>query len=152
MAEKPHDLVSNRRATFNYEILDTLEAGIVLQGTEIKSLRDLGGNLTDAYVKILGQEAWLIGCHIAPYKYGTIYNHPEKRDRKLLLHKREIIRLAEATSLKGNTIIPLGMYLKNGRIKVRLAIGKGKKLFDKRLAVKERDEKKQIAQMKKFNS
>jgi SsrA-binding protein len=152
MAEKPQDLVSNRKAGFNYEILETLEAGIVLQGTEIKSLRDQGGNLTDSYVKVLGQEAWLIGCHIAPYRYGTIYNHPEKRDRKLLLHKREIAQLAEASALKGNTIIPLSMYLKNGRVKVRLGIGKGKKLYDKRQAVKERDEKRTIAQMKKAKS
>lgn len=149
MAEKPNDLVSNRRATFNYEILETFEAGIALQGTEIKSLRDNGGTLQDAYVKIIGSEAWLIACSIAPYKFGNIHNHEEKRDRKLLLHKREIETLDNAVSQKGLTIIPLALYFKNGRIKVRIAIAKGKKTHDKRQAIKERDEKRSIDKMMK---
>lgn len=149
MSEKPTDLVSNRRATFNYEILDTLEAGIALQGTEIKSLRDNGGNLLDAFIQVIDQEAWLIGCHIAPYRFGNIHNHQEKRQRKLLLHKREIQHLQESSSIKGHTIIPLSMYLKNGRVKVRIGIAKGKKTHDKRQAIKERDEKRSISKIMK---
>jgi SsrA-binding protein len=149
MSEK-NELVSNRRAGFNYEILESFEAGIMLQGTEIKSLREHGGNLQDAFVKIIDEEAWLVACHIAPYRFGNIYNHEERRDRKLLLHKREIAQLEEATTLRGYTIVPLSMYLKNGRLKVRIAIGKGKKTHDKRQAVKERDEKREIDKMRKM--
>lgn len=149
MADKPNDLVSNRRATFNYEILETLEAGISLQGTEIKSLRNNGGTLQDAYVKIMSNEAWLIGCNIAPYTFGNIHNHVEKRDRKLLLHKREIAQIETSISRKGLTVIPLSLYLKNGRVKVRLGIAKGKKSHDKRQAIQERDEKREMGRMMK---
>lgn len=147
--DKKSDLVSNRRATHNYEILDTFEAGILLLGTEIKSLRDNGGSLQEAYVKVISQELWLIGCSIAPYKFGNIHNHEERRDRKLLMHKREIEKLKEATQEKGLSLIPLAFYLKQGRVKVRLAIAKGKKNIDKRAAIHERDEKRQIAKMLK---
>src|SRR5690242_1750328 len=112
MSNKSSDLVSNRKAAFNYEILETLEAGIVLKGTEIKSLRDHGGALQDAWVKIEAQEAYLIGSSIAPYRFGNVHNHEEKRERKLLLHKREILRLKTAQQEKGLAIIPLGLYLK----------------------------------------
>lgn len=149
MAEKQNDLVSNRRATFNYEILDTFEAGIALQGTEIKSLRNNGGTLQDAYVKIMDNEAWLVGCSISPYSFGNIHNHVERRDRKLLLHKREIDQIDNAVSRKGLAVIPLSFYLKNGRVKVRIAIGKGKKSHDKRQAIQERDEKKNMARVMK---
>lgn len=153
MSEKPQDLVSNRRAAFNYELLDTFEAGIVLQGTEIKSLRNNGGVLQDSYIKILDNEAWLIGCHIAPYRFGNVHNHPERRDRKLLLHKREIAKLQTAVQEKGYSLIPLSFYLKNGRVKVRLATAKGKKSHDKRQAIKERDDKREMSRMmKKFKS
>jgi SsrA-binding protein len=153
MSEKFQDLVSNRKATFNYEILDTFEAGIVLQGTEIKSLRDNGGALSDSYIKIIDNEAWLIGCHIAPYRFGNVYNHNERRDRKLLLHKREIARLQTAAQEKGNALIPLSLYLKNGRVKIRIATAKGKKTHDKRQAIKERDDKKEMSRMlKKYKS
>jgi SsrA-binding protein len=149
MSEK-NELVSNRRASFHYTILDTFEAGIALQGTEIKSLRDHGGALQDAYVRIIDHEAYLIGCSIAPYRFGNIYNHEERRDRKLLLHKREIAQLEEASVLQGYTIVPLAMYLKNGRVKVRIGIGKGKKTIDKRHAIKEREEKRVIDKMRKM--
>lgn len=141
-----NDLVSNRRATHDYEILETFEAGIALQGTEIKSIRDHGASLQESYVKVFSGEIWLIGCTIAPYRFGNIHNHEEKRDRKLLLHKREIHRLKIATQEKGLTIIPLSMYLKQGKIKLRIAIGKGKKNVDKRADIKARDEKRQIQQ------
>ena len=142
------DLVSNRKATFNYEILETMEAGIALQGTEIKSLRDNGGTLQDAYIQVKGSEVWLVGCNIAPYRYGNIHNHEEKRDRKLLLHKREILQLENASALQGHTLIALALYLKNGRVKVKVAIAKGKKTYDKRQAVKERDEKRAMERAK----
>jgi SsrA-binding protein len=144
MNEKNKDLVSNRRATHDYEILETFEAGIVLQGTEIKSLRDNGGGLQEAYVKVLNNELWLIGSHISPYRYGNIYNHEEKRDRKLLMHRNEIRKFRVAIQEKGLTLIPLALYLKNGRVKVKIAIAKGKKTFDKRESVKERDDKRQM--------
>lgn len=143
--EQNEDLVSNRRARHDYEILETFEAGILLQGTEIKSLRDHGGSLTEAYVRVLDSELWLIGSNIAPYKFGNIHNHVEKRDRKLLMHKREISKLKVAIQEKGLTIVPLALYLKKGRVKVRIAIAKGKKHEDKRATLKERDDKKQMA-------
>lgn len=146
MNNKPHDLVSNRRATYDYEIIETFETGIVLTGTEIKSIRDHGATLQDAYIKVINHELWLIGCSIAPYRFGNIHNHEEKRDRKLLMHKREIERLRVATQEKGQTIIPLALYLKNGRVKVRIATAKGKKNIDRRSDIKERDEKRRMQQ------
>lgn len=153
MSEKSSELVSNRRATYDYEILETFEAGIVLTGTEIKSLRDNGGALQESYVKVLNSELWLIGSSIAPYRFGSAYNHEDKRDRKLLMHKREIARIRVATQEKGNTVIPLAIYLKNGRAKVKIAIAKGKKSIDKRASIKERDEKRNIQKaIKNFNA
>lgn len=149
MNDKPKDLVSNRKATFNYEILDTYEAGIVLQGTEIKSLRDHGGNLQDSWVKIDKNEIWLVSCSIAPYRFGNVHNHEDRRERKLLMHKQEISKLKVATQEKGLAVIPLAMYLKNGRVKVKIALAKGKKAFDKREAIKERDDKRYMARVMK---
>ena len=138
------DLVSNRKAHHHYEILETLEVGIILLGTEIKSLRDHGGNLQDAYVVFHQGEAFLKNCSIAPYKFGNIYNHEERRERKLLLHKRELLRLKSVIDEKGLTIIPLSMYLKHGLVKVKLGVAKGKKAYDKRAAIKARDDKRQM--------
>jgi SsrA-binding protein len=138
------DLVSNRKAHHNYEILETLESGIVLLGTEIKSLRDHGGNLQEAYVVFHRGEAYLKNSSIAPYKFGNIYNHEERRQRKLLLHKRELLRLKSVIDEKGLTIIPLGMYLKHGLVKVRLGVAKGKKAYDKRAALKARQDKREM--------
>jgi len=149
MNAKSGDLVSNKRATFNFELIETFEAGIALQGTEIKSLRDHGGSLQEAYIKIINGELWLVGCSIAPYRFGNIHNHEERRDRKLLMHKREIERLKVASQEKGLTLIPLSFYLKEGRVKVRLAIAKGKKTIDKRETIKARDEKRHIEKMMK---
>ncbi len=145
MAKKhPGDLVSNRRAFHDYEILETLESGIALQGTEIKSLRDHGGSLQDSYIVIKGCEAWLIGCSIAPYKFGNIHNHEEKRQRKLLLHKKEIIKLKKQSEQKGLTLISLGLYLKKGFVKVKVGIARGKKAHDKRRVLKDRESKRDI--------
>jgi SsrA-binding protein len=138
------DLVSNRKAHHNYEILETLESGIVLLGTEIKSLRTHGGNLQDSYVVFHRGEAYLKNSSIAPYKFGNIYNHEERRERKLLLHKRELLRLKSVIDEKGLTIIPLGMYLKHGLVKVRLGVAKGKKAYDKRASIKARDDKRDM--------
>ncbi len=149
MNAKGKDLVSNRKAYHLYEILETFEAGITLKGTEIKSLRDHGGSLQEAYVRVIQNELWLIGCSIAPYRYGNIHNHEERRDRKLLLHKREIAKLKTATQEKGLTIVPISMYLKKGRVKVKIGTAKGKKSADKRATIKERDEKRRMQRIMK---
>jgi SsrA-binding protein len=139
------DLVSNRKAYHNYEILESFEAGIVLLGTEIKSLRSHGGSLNEAYatVKHDGQ-LWLVHSYIAPYKFGSSYNHEETRERKLLMHKQEILKLKKAVSEKGLTIIPLAFFLKKGLVKVKIALGRGKKSHDKRRAIKEKEEKRSM--------
>lgn len=144
-----NELVSNRKAGYNYEILETFEAGLILQGTEIKSLRDGGGNLLEAFIKVEGSELFLYGFSIAPYKFGNIYNHEEKRVKKLLMHKREIAELQKASQEKGFTLIPLSVYLIKGRAKIKIAIAKGKKSHDKRDAIKERDEKRNIQRLYK---
>lgn len=145
MSKSSSELVSNRRAFHNYEILDTFEAGISLVGTEIKSLRDHGGSLQDAYVDIKKGEPYLLQASIAPYRFGNIHNHEERRPRKLLLHKREIERLQKAISEKGLAVIPLSIFLnKKGFAKVKVAIAKGKKAHDKRAALKEKEHKRSI--------
>jgi len=147
--KKSQDLVSNRKAHFHYEILETFEAGIALKGTEVKSLRDHGGSLQEAYVKISKNELWLVGCNIAPWRFGNIHNHEERRDKKLLMHKREIARLKNATQEKGLTIVPLAIYLKGGRIKIKIATARGKAQIDKRHTIKERDEKRRMEKILK---
>lgn len=133
------DLVSNRKAFYNYEVLETFEAGIVLLGTEIKSLRNHGGNLQEAYVVFYQGEPYLKNASIAPYRFGNLFNHEEKRERKLLLHKHEILKLQSKSSEKGLTVIPLAMYLKKGFVKVKLGVARGKKAYDKRAALKKRE-------------
>jgi len=147
MAKKSSDadLVSNRRATHDYTILETYEAGIALLGTEIKSLRNHGGSLQDSYILVTEAGVVLLkNASIAPYRFGNLFNHEEKRDRKLLLHKREIAKLKTLSQEKGLTLIPLGMYLKNGYVKVKVAVAKGKHAYDKRAALKEREHKRDI--------
>ena len=145
------DLVSNRKAFHHYEVFETYEAGILLLGTEIKSLRNHGGNLLEAYVVFHQGEPYLKNASIAPYKYGTHFNHEERRERKLLLHKREIAKLQNATSEKGFSVIPLAMYLKKGFVKVKLGIARGKKDYDKRAALKKREHDRQIDRSLKDN-
>ncbi len=155
MSKKNSDseLVSNRKATHDYEILETYEAGIVLLGTEIKSLRNHGGSLQEAYVLITDSgEAILKNASIAPYRFGNLFNHEERRDRKLLLHKREMAKLKTLSQEKGLTLIPLGMYLKNGFVKVKVAVAKGKRSYDKRAALKEREHKRDIDRAMKDHS
>lgn len=144
-----NELVSNRKAFHDYEVLETFEAGLVLQGTEIKSLRDHGGSLQEAYVKVLHGELWLVGCSIAPYRFGNIHNHEERRDRKLLMHKREIQRLKSAVQEKGLALVPLNIYLSKGRAKLKVALARGKKGVDKRHSLKERDDKRRMQRVMK---
>lgn len=146
MSKAPNpELVSNRRARHDYEILESYEAGIMLLGTEIKSLRNHGGSLQDAYVDVKGSSLVLMNASIAPYSFGNIHNHEERRPRKLLMHKREIEKLRKQVAEKGLTLIPLSLFLnKRGYAKVRIALAKGKKAHDKRAALKERDVKRAI--------
>jgi SsrA-binding protein len=138
------DLVSNRRALHDYEVLDTYEAGIVLVGTEIKSLRNHGGSLQDSYVLVSDGLVILKNASIAPYRFGNIHNHEEKRERKLLLHKKEILKLKAATQEKGLTLIPLAIYLVKGLAKVKIGVCKGKRSYDKRAALKEKEHQRAI--------
>ena len=145
MSKAPNpELVSNRRAGFDYEILETFEAGIVLVGTEIKSLRNHGGSLQDSYVDARGHEFWLMNANIAPYSFGNIHNHEDRRPRKLLMHKREIAKISKQVVEKGLALIPLSIFLKKGIAKVKIAIAKGKKNYDKREAIREREDKRSI--------
>jgi SsrA-binding protein len=137
-------VATNRRARHEYFILETVEAGIALQGSEIKSIRAGQISLAEAYVRIDGREAWLEDAHIAPYEQASIYNHEPRRPRKLLLHSSEIRKLWNTVRQKGVTIIPLSVYMKNGRAKVEIALAKGKKLYDKRAEIAERDTKREI--------
>jgi SsrA-binding protein len=141
---KKGDLVSNKRAFHDYEILETLEAGIVLLGTEVKSLKDNGGNLQDAYILVSGSEVILKNASIALYSFGNLNNHEEKRERALLLHKQEISLLKNSSDRKGLTLIPLAIYLKGGLIKVKVGIAKGKKSHDKRDSLKEKEHKRDM--------
>jgi SsrA-binding protein len=134
----------NRRATHDFELLDRLECGIVLQGTEVKSLRAGHASLEDAFARVEDGEVWLYGAEIPEYAYGNIRNHQPKRRRKLLLHRREIVRFANRAQQEGLTLIPLRLYFKQGRAKVELALAKGKKKYDKREALRERDVRRHI--------
>ncbi len=139
------ELISNRRAFHDYEVLDTYEAGIILVGTEVKSLRQHGGSLQDAYVLISqDNDVILKNASIAPYKFGNIHNHEEKRDRKLLLHKREALILKNQAQEKGLALIPLSMYLSKGMIKVKVGVAKGKKAYDKRQDLKSKEHKRSM--------
>lgn len=144
-------ITRNKKAKFNYEILDTYEAGIVLKGSEIKSLREHNVSIDQAYVYIDGEEAWLVDAYIHPYEQASAYNHDPKRRRKLLLHKREILDLWDKVRIKGRTIIPLQIYLVDGIAKVEIAVAKGKKKRDKREDIKERDAERQAErEMRRF--
>ena len=131
--------INNRKVKYDYEILDTYEAGIVLKGTEIKSIRLGKANLKDSYAIIKNNEIFLLNMHISHYKEGNIFNHEETRTRKLLLHKKEIYRLRDGIEKEGYTIVPIKAYFKGSHIKILLGLAKGKKNYDKREAIKKRD-------------
>jgi SsrA-binding protein len=134
----------NRRAFHEYHIEDTLECGIALTGTEVKSLREGGTSLDDAYAKVEGAEVWLLGCDIPEYTFGNRLNHKPKRPRKLLLHRREIARFADKAAQRGFTLVPLRMYFRHGRAKVELAVARGKQQFDKRETKKKQEAQREI--------
>jgi SsrA-binding protein len=133
------DIVTNHKARHDYRILETFEAGIVLHGTEVKSLRAGKGQIADAFARIEKNEAWIYNVHIDEYSHGNLQNHAPKAPRKLLLHKTEIRKLFELASVKGNTIVPLSFYWKNGKVKVALGVGKGKVEYDRRDDIKKRE-------------
>lgn len=135
-------VIRNRKARYDYHVLDRYECGIVLAGAEVKSLRDGRGNLQDAYARVEGGEMWLHGMHVSPYAFSRGDLDPVRR-RKLLLHHREIGELARATAEKGVTLVPLSVYFKDGRAKVELAVAKGKRQYDKRRVIAERDAKRE---------
>lgn len=149
MSENIKIISQNKKARFNYFLSDFLEAGIVLSGTEIKSIRLHNVNLDDAYVLIRNNQAYIINMNIPVYEKGTIFNHEPKRDRKLLLHKYEIRKLEAKVERKGFTLIPTKVYLKNGKAKIEIALGQGKKLFDKRETIKQRENQREINKIMK---
>ncbi len=141
MAEGKKVVATNRRAFYNYNILDRIEAGLVLTGTEIRSVRAGQVEIRDAYARPQDGELWLVNAHIAPYSAGNIYNHDPKQPRKLLLHKREIAELTAEVNQKGLTLVPLQIYIKKHMAKVELGLARGKRQYDKRKTIMERDQK-----------
>ena len=136
--------IKNKKAYFDYEILEEMETGIILTGTEIKSIRNGNANLKDSYAVVRNNEVYLLNMHISEYKEGNIFNHEEKRTRKLLLHKREILKLRDKINLNGYTLVPLKLYFKGNKVKILLGLAKGKKIYDKRESIKERDINREI--------
>ena len=145
-------LANNRRARHDYHILETYEAGIELKGTEVKSLREGRATLSDSYVTVRNGEVFIVGWYISPYEQGNRYNPDPMRDRRLLLHKREILRLQQRVMEDGLTLIPLRLYRKQGLLKLEIAVARGKKQYDKRRAIEDRDlDRKMARQIKDFN-
>ncbi|MDD2435670.1 MAG: SsrA-binding protein SmpB [Bacilli bacterium] len=136
--------INNRKASYDYEILETIETGIVLTGTEIKSIKNGSANLKDSYAIIKNGEVFLLNMHISHYEQGNIFNHDETRTRKLLLHKKEILKLNNKISTLGYTLVPLKLYFKKNKVKILLGLAKGKKTYDKRQAIKEKDIKREL--------
>lgn len=139
MQDKVLQIVNNKKANFEYEILDTFEAGIVLKGTEVKSIRVKKVNIEDSFARIMNGEIFITGINISHYEKGNRFNHEPVRDRKLLMHKQEIKRLTGKLKERGFTLVPLKMYFKNGKVKILLGLGKGKAKYDKRRAIQKRD-------------
>lgn len=134
----------NRKARHDYAIDKTLEAGIVLSGTEVKSIRAGEASLVDTFAEIRDEEVWLRGMYIKPYSHGSYLNHEERRDRKLLLHRREIRELEKGVTRKGYTIVPLKAYFKEGKVKIQIGLARGKKAYDKREAIREKDDRREM--------
>ena len=142
-------LVSNNKAKFLYFLENFTECGIELKGSEIKSVRNNGASLRDSYVIFKNGEAFLLNMRISPYKHGADFNHEPNRTRKLLLHKKEINKMAQKVKEQSLTVVPTKVYLKKGKLKVEIALAKGKKLFDKRETIKKRDDERMMAKLKK---
>lgn len=132
-------LATNRKALFHYEVLERTEAGVVLAGTEVKAIRDGGLNFSDSWIEFRNGEMFLVGCRVAPYSHGNLMNHAPERVRKLLLHKRELLKLGGRATERGLTLVPLRAYLKNGRVKLEIGLARGKQAHDKRDALREKD-------------
>ncbi|MET8861636.1 SsrA-binding protein SmpB [Nonomuraea sp. NPDC004580] len=145
-------IAQNKRARHDYHVEDTFEAGLVLQGTEVKSLREGRASLVDGYAMIDGNEAWLLNVHIPEYSQGTWTNHAARRKRKLLLHRKEIDKLAAKTKEGGLTIVPLTLYFKDGRAKVEIGIARGKKDWDKRQSLAEQQAKREMARALRYRN
>ena len=143
--------ILNRKARYDYVIEDTYEAGIVLTGTEIKSVRQGKVNIKDSYAIIRNDEIYLLNTHISIYEEGNRFNHEEDRTRKLLLHKREILKLRDKVEQEGLTLVPLKLYMQKNKVKILLGLCKGKKNFDKRETMKERDLKREASKLQKYN-
>lgn len=148
--QEEKDVAVNRKARHEYSILQTYEAGIVLQGTEVKSIRQGKANLLDSYAALKDGELWLVNSHISVYEQGNINNHEPLRTRKLLLNKSEIRKLIGKVKEKGLTLVPLRLYFKNGKVKVELALAKGKKVYDKREDIAKRDFKREMERKIKY--
>lgn len=140
-------IATNRKANFEYEILSRYEAGIVITGTEVKSLREAKVNLQDAYGRIINDEVWIINSHINEYRFGNINNHEPLRNRKLLLNKKEIRKIKQMLQEKGLTLVPLKIYFKNSLVKVEIGIARGKKLYDKRESIKKREVERKLSRI-----
>lgn len=149
--EKRHNApaIDNRRARFEYEILESLEAGLALTGTEVKSIRAGGVSLNEAYARFRDGEAWLLGMHVPPYREGSFSNVEPNRARKLLLHRDQIVRLQSRVGEKGLTVVPLRLYFTRGKVKVQLGLARGKKLWDKRATAAKRDAEREIARTRR---
>jgi SsrA-binding protein len=143
-------ICKNKKARFNYEIEDTFEAGIVLLGSEVKSLRNGKANLIDAYGRVRGGELFLLEANISPYEQSNRENHEPRRERKLLMHKGEIKRLIGKVTEKGFSLIPLKLYFKDGRVKVEMALARGKKSYDKRDAIRKKDQRRELERLTKY--
>jgi SsrA-binding protein len=139
--EEPGERViaTNRKALFNYDVLERAEAGVELRGTEVKSIREGGLNFRDSYVEFRGGQMFLVGARIGPYSHGNLQNHPEGRERRLLLHKREILKLGGRATEKGLTLVPLRAYFTRGRVKLEIGLARGKRAHDKRETLKRKD-------------
>ncbi len=145
-------VASNRRARHDYEIIDTIEAGLVLEGSEVKSLRAGNANLKDSFAMLRGGEMWLENMHIAPYSFARDGGHLPERPRKLLMHRREIDRVASTMAEKGLTLVPLALYFRDGRAKVELALARGRRSYDKRQAIREREERRDMDRATRYRS
>ena len=143
-------IAKNRKASFEYFLLEKFEAGIELQGSEIKSIRAGQVSIGEAFVQIDNKEAWLINSHVAKYDAASIFNHDPKRKRRLLLHKKEIIKIWDTMRQKGVTVIPTILYLKNGKAKIEIALARGKKMYDKRDSIAKRDQEREMARSRKI--
>lgn len=140
--------IKNKKANFDYFIEDTYECGIVLTGTEIKSIRKASANLKDSYARVKNDEVYLINMFISTYDEGNRFNHEERRERKLLLHKKEIYKIKDKVAKEGYSLVPIKLYLKNGKVKILIGIAKGKNLYDKRQSLKEKDIKRDLERIK----